>query len=329
MKPQIVLYSELPSDQKQRLIDRFEVHHFNGITSENYLEFITALNEAKGLIGSSHVIDANILRHAPKLKAVSTISVGYDNFDLEYLTKHRVLLMHTPNVLTYSTADTIFSLILATARRIIEMANYIKDGKWVHSITPDCYGVDVHHKTIGILGMGRIGAAVAQRAHLGFDMKVLYMSNRNNEEVDTKYSARRCEIEELLSESDFVCITLPYNHNTEKIINKQRLALMKQSAILINGARGRIVDEEALIEALKNGVVRGAGLDVFEQEPLNINSPLLKLPNVVALPHIGSATTETRYKMAQCAVNNLFAALDGTANHNVVNSHLLDDFKRY
>ena len=210
-----------------------------------------------------------------------------------------------------------------TARRTLEMAEMVKAGKWTRSIGNDSYGVDVHHKTIGILGMGRIGAALARRAHAGFGMNVLYWNDRPNTQVEEEFNARRCELDELLTQSDFVCITLPYSEQTHKLINAERLAKMKSSAILINGARGKIVDQAALIEALKNGTIRAAGLDVFEVEPLPADSELLLLPNVVALPHIGSATEETRYNMAACAVDNLITALTGEVTENSVNAHLL------
>ncbi len=323
MKQPIVLYKKLPDDLLQRLENHFDVRFFDGINAANRSQVIAALHDAKGMIGASAPIRADLLDHAPQLKAISTISVGYDNFDVPDLTQRHIVLTHTPGVLTNTTADTIFTLLLATARRAVEMAEMVKAGRWTRSIGSESYGVDVHHKTIGILGMGRIGAAVAKRAHAGFDMQVLYVNRQPNLEVEKAFSARRCELDELLATADFVCITLPLTHETEKLINRERLAKMKPNAILINGARGKIVDQAALIDALKQGTLRAAGLDVFEVEPLPADSPLLQLPNVVALPHIGSATHETRYDMAACAVDNLIAALDGSLKQNCVNPELL------
>lgn len=323
MKQPIVLYKKIPPELQQRLEQHFEVRFFDGINAENRSQVLSALSDAAGMIGASVPVRAELLDHAPQLRAISTISVGYDQFDVDDLTRRRITLMHTPAVLTETTADTVFTLIMMTARRALEMAEMVKAGKWLRSIGSDSYGVDVHDKTIGILGMGRIGAAVARRAHAGFGMKVLYWNDTPNARVEQAYSARRCELDELLGQADFVCITLPLTEQTHRLINAERLAQMQPGAILINGARGKIIDQSALIAALKSGTLRAAGLDVFEVEPLPADSELLTLPNVVALPHIGSATHETRYNMAACAVDNLITALTGEVRENSVNGHLL------
>lgn len=231
--------------------------------------------------------------------------------------------MHTPTVLTETVADTMMALVLSSARRVVELAERVKAGEWQDSIGDDWFGVDVHHKTIGILGMGRIGMALAQRAHFGFSMPVLYTSRRPHEEAEKCFGARRCSLDTLLAEVDFLCITLPMTEQTYHMIGREQLAKMKSSAILINAGRGPVVDEQALVAALQDGTIHAAGLDVFEQEPLPVDSPLLKLPNVVAVPHIGSATHETRYNMAACAVDNLIAALTGTVTENCVNPQVL------
>ena len=310
MKKNIVLYKKIPLAQRQRLEDKFNVIAFDEINSDNYAQFIEAIKTAEGLIGASVAFSEKLLKNAPHLKAISTISVGYDNFDLSYLNQHGIRLTNTPNVLTETTADTLFMLVLMTARRAIELSTLVQTGKWNKSIGSEYYGVDVHHKTLGILGMGRIGQALAKRAFCGFDMPILYMSNRPNKFVEEHYHAKYCTLDELLQSADIVCITLPLTEKTEKLIDREKLALMKSSAILVNGARGKIIDEAALIEALQNNVIKAAGLDVFEQEPLSVDSPLLQLPNAVLLPHIGSATHETRLNMVNCAVDNLIAALE-------------------
>ncbi|MDH3001158.1 bifunctional glyoxylate/hydroxypyruvate reductase B [Chelonobacter oris] len=309
MKKTVVLYKKIPETQQARLAEQFNLIYFDDITANNRQDFITALAKADGLIGASIPIRADLLQFAPKLKAISTISVGYDQFDVADLTRRGIRLMNTPDVLTDTTADAIFMLVLTTARRAVELSLQVREGKWQNSIEPTYYGSDVHHKTIGILGMGRIGSAVAKRAFCGFDMKILYTGNRANEKIEQQYHAERCSLDELLQRADFVCITLPLSPSTEKLITKEKLALMKPSAILINGARGKIVDQSALIDALQNHVIKAAGLDVFEVEPLPTDSALMTLPNVVLLPHIGSATVETRYEMARCAVDNIIAAL--------------------
>ncbi|CNK51208.1 glyoxylate/hydroxypyruvate reductase GhrB [Yersinia aldovae] len=323
MKPSIVLYKSIPTDLHQRLEQHFTVNSFDGLTPDNQSELLTALQQTEGLIGSGGKIDHDFLQLTPRLRAVSTISVGYDNVDVDALNQRGVLLMHTPTALTETVADTLMALVLSCARRVVELAERVKAGEWQDSIGDDWYGVDVHHKTIGILGMGRIGLALAQRAHFGFNMPVLYTSRRPHEEAEQRFGARHCSLDTLLEEVDFLCITLPLTKQTYHMIGRDQLAKMKSSAILINTGRGPVVDEQALIAALQDGTIHAAGLDVFEQEPLAVGSPLLKLRNVVAVPHIGSATRETRYNMAASAVNNLIAALTGTVTENCVNPQVL------
>jgi len=319
MKPNIVLYRKIPDDLFARLQEQCQVTFFDGINADNRAAFIKALAEAEGVIGTGVKFTDELMAAAPKLKAASTITVGYDDFDVAKLSERGVALMHTPGVLTETTADTIFTLVLCAARRITELAEKVKNGEWQSSIGPDWYGSNVHGKTIGILGMGRIGYAVAKRAHFGFDMNVIYYNRSAKLEAEQQLNARRCSLDEVLKEADFVCNVLPLMPETRHIINRDSLAKMKPSAFFINGGRGASVDEAALVEALKSGVIKGAGLDVFEKEPLPVNSELLTLPNVVALPHIGSATHETRYDMSKLAVENLLAALNGDLTKNCVN----------
>ena len=319
MKPNIVLYRKIPDDLFARLQEQCQVTFFDGINADNRAAFIEALAEAEGVIGTGVKFTDELMAAAPKLRAASTITVGYDDFDVAKLSERGVALMHTPGVLTETTADTIFTLVLCAARRITELAEKVKNGEWQSSIGPDWYGSNVHGKTIGILGMGRIGYAVAKRAHFGFDMNVIYYNRSAKPEAEQQLNARRCSLDEVLKEADFVCNVLPLTPETHHIINRDTLAKMKPSAFFINGGRGASVDEAALVEALKSGGIQGAGLDVFEKEPLPINSELLTLPNVVALPHIGSATHETRYAMSKLAVENLLAALNGDRSKNCVN----------
>jgi gluconate 2-dehydrogenase len=320
MKSRIVAYKPLPQDVLAYLREHAEVIEADAAQHE---AFVAALKDADGAIGASVKITPSMLDGATKLKALSTISVGFDNFDVADLTRRRIVLAHTPDVLTESTADTVFALILATARRVVELADWVKAGHWKRSIGAERYGVDVQGKTLGIVGLGRIGGAVARRAALGFNMRVLYTNRSPNEEAEQQYRARRVELPELLAQADFVCVQVPLTAATRHLIGAAELRAMKQSAILINASRGPIVDETALIDALEAGTIHAAGLDVFETEPLAADSPLLKLPNVVALPHIGSATHETRHAMARCAAENLIAALDGTLAHNIVNREVL------
>ena len=316
----IVAYKPLPDDVLAYLRKHAEVVQVNAAQHD---AFVAALKDADGAIGASVTITPAMLEGATKLKALSTISVGFDNFDVPDLTRRGIVLAHTPDVLTESTADTVFSLILATARRVVELADWVKAGQWQGSVGPAQFGVEVQGKTLGIVGLGRIGGAVARRAALGFNMQVLYTNRSPNPQAEHAYGARRVELAELLASADFVCLQVPLTPETQHLIGAAELHAMKKSAILINASRGATVDEAALIEALRNGTIHAAGLDVFETEPLPVDSPLLSLPNVVALPHIGSATHETRHAMALNAAENLVAALDGTLTRNVVNRDVL------
>jgi phosphogluconate 2-dehydrogenase len=250
--------------------------------------------------------------------------VGIDNYDVDYLSQRNILLSNTPDVLTETTADTGFALILATARRVVELANLVRSGQWKQNIGPMHFGNDVHGKTLGIIGMGRIGEALAQRGHFGFGMPVIYHSHSPKPAIEQRFNAQYRSLPQLLEQADFICLTLPLTAETEGLIGAREFALMRPESIFINISRGKVVDETALIEALQRGKIRAAGLDVFEREPLGFESPLLQLDNVVATPHIGSATHETREAMARCAVDNLLAALAGERPPNLVNREVWD-----
>jgi glyoxylate/hydroxypyruvate/2-ketogluconate reductase len=320
MPNKITIYKPLPQDVEAYLSAQAELIK---VDAKDEKALSAALKQSNGAIGASVKITPAMLEGAANLKALSTISVGYDQFDVEDLTRRGIILTHTPDVLTESTADTVFALILASARRVVELAEWVKEGNWTSSIGEACFGVDVQGKTLGIVGLGRIGGAVARRASLGFGMKVLYTNRHPNEQAEKQYGATRVELDALLAQSDFVCLQVPLTSETRGMIGKPQLAKMKKSAILINASRGPTVDEAALIEALENGTILAAGLDVFEQEPLPANSPLLKMKNVVALPHIGSATHETRHAMARNAAENLIGALNGSLTNNIVNRDVL------
>jgi phosphogluconate 2-dehydrogenase len=320
MTHHVVLYKKLSGPLMQRLQAQAEVTLIDDPKSSDGLARLRdALPHADALLGASVKLDAELLDLAPKLKAVSSVSVGVDNYDIEYLTRRGILLTNTPDVLTETTADTGFALIMATARRVVELANMVRDGQWKQNIGPKHFGSNVHGKTLGIIGMGRIGEAVAQRGHFGFGMPVIYHSHSPKPAVEARFDARYRSLGKLLREADFVCLTVPLTAETEGLIGADQFAQMRPETIFINIARGKVVDEQALIAALQNGQIRSAGLDVFEQEPVNPDSPLLKMANVVATPHMGSATHETREAMARCAVDNLLAALAGERPKDLVN----------
>ncbi|MFV2048962.1 2-hydroxyacid dehydrogenase [Metabacillus sp. YM-086] len=318
MKKKIVIYREVPERVVNTLKENFEVSYFKNLHTNNYDEFIKELHHADGLLGASMKMDKTLLDHAPKLKVISNISVGYDNLDLVELKNRGIIATNTPGVLNDTTADTVFGLLLATARRMTELDHYVKSGNWNGSKNEDLFGVDVHHKKLGIIGMGSIGQAIAKRAHFGFDMEILYYNRSRKKEAEEKFSAIYCSLDELLTQSDFVCLMIPHTPETEKMIGEREFQLMKSSAIFINGSRGKNVDEQALIKALQQKWILRAGLDVFEHEPIEKDNPLLTMSNVVTLPHIGSATKETREKMAMLAAENLSKALDGETPLNII-----------
>lgn len=319
MKPSIVLYKKIADDLHKRLEQHFSVVKFNGITAENRAQVFEALKEAEGLVGSGGPINKELIEHAPRLRGVSTASAGFDSFDVAELSRRGIPLFNAPAALTDTVADLVFSLVLSTARRVVELSNRTKANEWDGNAPVDWFGLDVHHKTLGIVGMGRIGLAVAQRANLGFDMPILYNARSQHKEAEDRFNARKVDLNTLLEESDFVVVILPLSDQTFHIIGKDQFAKMKSTGILISAGRGPVIDEQALIEALKDGTIYAAGLDVYEKEPMAKDSGLLKLENVVTLPHIGSATAQTRYDMDALAVENLIAALSGETNEFCVN----------
>jgi len=242
-----------------------------------------------------------------KLRVISNYAVGFDNIDVDYATRKSIIVTNTPDVLTESTADLTWALLMAAARRLIEGDHVTRTGQWKEWTPNFLLGVDVHHKTLGIIGLGRIGLAVAKRA-LGFDMRVLYHNRTRRADLESQFHLEYRSLEDLLRESDFISLHVPKLPETIGLIGRDQLQLMKPSAILINAARGSIVDEPALVQALKESRIKAAALDVYQQEPTR-NRALFDLPNVVLSPHLGSATLETRTRMADLAVDNLIYGL--------------------
>jgi glyoxylate reductase len=267
-------------------------------------------------------VDAALLARVPKLRVVSNVAVGYDNIDVAACTERGVVATNTPDVLTEATADLAWALLLAAARRVPEGDRYVRAGQWKKWDWTLFRGADVHGKTIGILGAGRIGQATGHRA-VGFSMQVLYTSRQRRLLFEHTTQARRVDFKTLLRESDFLSVHVPLTKETRHLIGAKEFARMKPGAILINTARGPIVDEAALAKALKSGRLAAAGLDVFEHEP-KIHPALLKLENVAILPHVGSATDSTRRKMVETALRNCIAALKGEVPPNALNAHALN-----
>lgn len=256
-------------------------------------------------------VDATLMDAAgSNLKVISQMAVGYDNIDVSAAKTRGIAIGNTPGVLTETTADLAFALLLASARRLLEGVRYIQDGKWITWHPTTLLGHDVTGATLGIVGLGRIGSAVAKRA-AGFDMCILAYGRHLTDEAAAQSGAQRVSLEELLAQSDFVSLHCPLTPETRHLINSATLGQMKPSAILINTTRGPVVDQAALYEALVSSVIAGAALDVTDPEPLPADNPILSLPNVIVVPHVGSATIGTRGKMAQIAIDNLIAGISG------------------
>jgi gluconate 2-dehydrogenase len=267
-------------------------------------------------------IDEALLAKCPELKVVSNIAVGCNNIDIPACTKRRVMVTNTPGVLDDTTADLAWALLMAAARRVAEGDAYVRRGDWKIGFEMMAnLGTDVHNATLGIIGMGRIGQAIAKRAG-GFDMRVLYHNRNRIPEADEKrLGATRVERDQLLAESDFIVVMVPYSPAVHHLIGAAEIAKMKRTAILVNTARGGVVDDAALVDALKSGRIAGAGIDVFEGEP-KLNPGYLGLANAVLTPHVGSATRATRMLMCETAAANLTAALQGRRPPNLVNTDL-------
>ena len=322
-KPKILVARAIFPEALAKLEESFDVrsNQEDRIFSPEELQ-----KELSGVVGAlvagSERIDANALAHAKDLKIVANISVGYNNFDVPAITAAGVMATNTPDVLTDTTADFGFALLMATARRITESERWVRAGHWDKwSIVNNPLGMDLHHSTVGIIGMGRIGQGIAKRA-LGFGMNVIYHNRSHLSDASEKAcGAKYVSKEELLRTADHVVLVLPYSAESHHTIGAKEIALMKPTATLINIARGGIVDDAALAQALKENRIFAAGLDVFEGEP-KVHPELLKLSNVVLAPHIASATEKTRRAMVDLAVDNLRAALDGKKPPSLINAEV-------
>ena len=322
-KPTILVARAIFPDDLAKLQDRYEVlsNQADQVFTPDELRNHLA-NVDGALVTGSERIDQSALADAKRLKIVANISVGYNNFDVPAMTAAKVMATNTPDVLTDTTADFGFALLMATARRITESEHWIRNGQWDKwSIVHNPLGMDLHHSTLGIIGMGRIGQGIAKRA-LGFGMKVIYHNRKRLSEADEKAcGAQYVDKENLLREADHVILVVPYSAESHHLIGAKEIALMKPTATLVNIARGGIVDDAALAAALKAKTIFAAGLDVFEGEP-KVHPELLKLSNVVLAPHIASATEKTRRAMIALAAENLGAALAGKRPPSLINTEL-------
>ena len=323
MRDRVMVTRRFDSDALDPLRDACEVRYCDEDAVLPRGDLLDAVAEVKGLVCTvTDRIDGELLDRAPKLKVVSTVSVGYDHLDIKAATARGVLLTNTPDVLTETTADLTFGLILAAARRIVEGDRLLREGRSTQWNFMGFLGQDVHGKVLGILGLGRIGRAVARRAR-GFQMRVLYHNPRRlPDEREDELGVTWVDRDTLMRESDFLSLHVPLNPGTRHCISTADLSKMKPTAILINASRGPVVDEEALLNALESGRIAGAGLDVYEREP-QVTPGLLRLPQAVLTPHVGSATVETRRKMTERAVYNCLEALRGRRPPDLLNPEVL------
>lgn len=287
-----------------------EVSDFDGVLPrEKLLEKVKGADAILSLLTDK--INAEVFEAAgPQLKIVANYAVGYDNLDLEAAKKRGVAMTNTPEVLTESVAEQTIALMFAISRRIVESDQFMRDGKYIGWAPMLFLGNDLVGKTLGLVGLGRIGAAVAKRMHDGFEMKIIYYDVKRNEDLEKQYHLEYKDLESLLKESDFVSVHVPLIPATKHLIGEAQLKMMKKTAYLINTSRGPVIDEGALVEALKNGEIKGAGLDVYENEP-KMAEGLAELPNTVLTPHTASATEETRNAMSKLAAENIIVALEG------------------
>jgi glyoxylate reductase len=321
--PTVLISRVLPEEAVQRARSRARVDVHEGNAPLSKRELIARLKGCRGLICLiTDQVDDEVLGACPDLRVVADVAVGFNNVDVAAATRRGIVVTNTPDVLTDTTADFAWALLMATARRVVEADQYVRRGQFKQWEYMVLLGGDVHGKTLGIIGFGRIGRAVARRA-LGFGMRVLYQDAvAADAGVERDLRATRADIATLLRESDFVSLHTPLLPETRHLIGTDALKAMKKTAYLVNASRGPVVDEAALVQALREGWIAGAGLDVFEEEPA-VHPGLLELDNVVLAPHIGSSSHETRLKMATLAVDNCLAVLEGAIPPTPVNPEVL------
>ena len=322
--PKIFVTRRFPQTGLDLLYEHCDVHLWQDDLPPPYEVILSEIPQVEGILSMlTDTIDAQVIQAGTHLKVISNYAVGYDNIDVATATQHGIPVGNTPGVLTESSADLAFALILAAARRIVEAEKYIHDGKWKTWHPTELLGQDVHGKTLGIVGFGRIGQAVARRA-TGFGMRIVYTGGSRATDVAEELGAELVTFDDLLEMSDFVSVHVPLNDQTKHIIGTRELSIMKPNAILINTSRGGTVDSEALYYALRHGEILSAALDVTDPEPIPMDSPLLTLENCLIVPHVASASWGTREQMGMMAAQNLLAGLRGEQLPFCVNPEVYD-----
>jgi lactate dehydrogenase-like 2-hydroxyacid dehydrogenase len=324
-KPRVYVSREVHPSVLARLGEVGETRAWTGLDRCPADVLEKEVTDVDAVLGT-HRWTAKLMDKAPRLRLIALTSVGFDMVDIDAATQRSILVTNTPDVLTDTVADLTFALMLSAGRRIGEMDRWLRAGQWqTAGVTPMAW--DVHHRALGIVGLGRIGSAVAHRA-LAFDMKVLYYDTVRKRDLEEQFGYQFAEMENLLRASDFVTLHVPLVPETKGMIGASQLAMMKPTAFLVNAARGPVVDERALIKALQEGRIAGAGLDVFEKEPVDLANPLLKMENVVILPHVGSATEATRQAMLDLAIDNVLAVLQGKPPLTPVNPEVVSKWRK-
>jgi len=318
MKQKVVVFSQIDTDIQNKLEQNYQVSYIQPKLGDVNQQLLQQVQDADGMIGAGRLLNRDNLASATRLKIISSVSVGYDNYELDYLNEKKIYLSHTPHVLTETTADLAFTLLMSAARKVAYLDQWTKQGQWQRTVGEAQFGMDIFGKTLGIIGLGHIGAAIARRGFYGFNMNILYHNRREKPELAQGLNAQYCQLDELLQRSDFVVVAVDLNADSKALIAAAELMKMQPHAVLVNISRGSVIDEQALIEALKAKQIFAAGLDVYQKEPLK-ESELFQLDNVVTLPHVGSATAATRKKMAELAYQNLVDALEGRVPRYVVN----------
>ena len=322
VKPKVFVARPIQQSVIDRVAERCEVRVHAADAPMSATELGKAIADVDGLMSVGGNINEELLAGAPRLRMIANIGAGYDTIDVTACSRRKILVSNTPDVLTESTADMAFALLLGASRHLLQADSYVRHGSWKYGLWNLLWGTELTGKTLGLYGFGRIGQAMARRGR-GFSMRILYHArHRVDAKLESEVGTEFVDFKTLLRESDFLSLHAPLNQESNLAIGTAELSLMKPGAFLINTARGKIVDEAALVQALKSGQLAGAGLDVFENEP-QIHPELLGMENVVLAPHIGSATSEARLRMALLAAENLLAAFDGRRPPNLLNPEVI------
>lgn len=324
MKPQVFVSRIIPDEGLNLLLAECEAEVWQDELPPPHSVLLDKIKDKVGLLSLlTDKIDAELMDLNPQLRVVANYAVGFDNIDIAAATERGLPVGNTPGVLTDTTADFAFTLLMSAARRVVEGTDYVRAGKWKTWGPKLLTGIDIHRATLGLVGFGRIGQAMAKRAS-GFDMRVLYYDQYRREDLEKSMNVTFADLDTLLHESDFVSIHTDLNQTTRHMFSAEAFGKMKSSAIVINSARGPIIDPQALYDALSSGTIRAAALDVTEPEPINMDSPLVSLPNCLIVPHIASASIATRGKMAEIAARNLIAGVKGERLATPVNPEVYE-----